>query len=180
MNPTLKNLLEGYLFVRAGPQSIDALAKRFSASETGIRAAAEELARENEGRGIRVVISDAEVELVTAPELSVAIAEFVKTESGEHLSAAALETLAIIAYAGPVEKSAIDALRGVNSGYMVSELLARGLIDRHSDAQKPHVFMYEPSVEFMKFFGVQNISDFPDHEIVRSKLKNRTAPPVPK
>ena len=68
------------------------------------------------------------MQLTTAAELAESIERFLGLESVTHLSRAALETLAIVAYQQPVTRPQIDAIRGVNSDAMMKSLLTKGLI----------------------------------------------------
>ena len=64
----------------------------------------------------------------TAAELAEVIERFLGLEAIAHLSRAALETLAIVAYQQPVTRPQIDSIRGVNSDAMMKSLLGKGLI----------------------------------------------------
>lgn len=102
------------------------------------------------------------------------IGTHLKQITNKQLSRTALETLAIIAYKQPVEKSEIEAIRGVNSDYSVQKLLERELIEivgRSDGPGKPLV--YGTSKKFMEYFGINTVDDLPklkdfkvaDHEI---------------
>lgn len=81
----------------------------------------------------------------------------------KRLSAAALETLAIIAYKQPITKSEIEAIRGVNCDYAIQKLLEKELIiisGRNEDAVgKP--LIYATSKSFMDYFGINSPEDLP-------------------
>ena len=81
----------------------------------------------------------------------------------KRLSAASLETLAIIAYKQPITKSEIEAIRGVNCDYAVQKLLEKDLViisGRNEDAVgKP--LIYETSKSFMDYFGINSAEDLP-------------------
>ena len=85
------------------------------------------------------------------------------------LSRAALETLAVVAYRGPVTRAEIDEIRGVDSGGVL-----RTLLDRHLVAVKGRAnvlgrpLLYETTPEFLKHFGLSDLSDLPrDSELLR-------------
>ena len=88
----------------------------------------EELQRELEeqNRGIRIRISGAGVELVSAVECADYVGHIRKRE--DKLSNAAMETLAVIAYKQPITKAEIEEVRGVNSDKIIKQLLTRSLI----------------------------------------------------
>lgn len=78
------------------------------------------------------------------------------------LSQAALETLAIIAYKQPITKPEIESIRGVNSDYMINTLLEKVLITirgRSETIGRP--LLYGTTPEFLKYFGINKISDLP-------------------
>jgi segregation and condensation protein B len=93
------------------------------------------------------------------------------------LSAAALETLAIIAYKQPITKSEIESIRGVNCDYAVQKLLEKDLIiisGRNEDAVgKP--LIYATSKSFMDYFGINSASDLPKiNEVLMEELVRAT------
>jgi segregation and condensation protein B len=81
----------------------------------------------------------------------------------KRLSAAALETLAIVAYKQPVTKGEIESIRGVNSDYSIQKLLEKELVvisGRNEDMPgKPLV--YSTSKSFMDYFGINSPTDLP-------------------
>jgi segregation and condensation protein B len=78
------------------------------------------------------------------------------------LSQAALETLAIIAYKQPVTKPEIETIRGVDSDYMLTTLLEKNLITIKGRAETVgRPLLYCTTDEFLKYFGLNNISDLP-------------------
>jgi len=93
------------------------------------------------------------------------------------LSAAGLETLAIIAYKQPITKSEIESIRGVNCDYAVQKLLEKDLIiisGRNEDAVgKP--LIYATSKSFMDYFGINSASDLPKiSEVLMEELVKAT------
>ncbi|MDD4123164.1 MAG: SMC-Scp complex subunit ScpB [Candidatus Pacebacteria bacterium] len=75
-----------------------------------------------------------------------------------NLSDSALETLSIIAYRGPVSRSFIDEIRGVNSSYILRNLLLRGLIEKETSKDKNNLYLYRVSEKFMQLVGVNDIT----------------------
>lgn len=83
-------------------------------------------------------------------------------KSKKRLSQAALETLAIIAYKQPITKPEIEAIRGVNTDYMMNTLLEKKLITisgRSETVGRP--LLYATTNEFLVYFGLNKISDLP-------------------
>src|SRR4029078_11168267 len=81
----------------------------------------------------------------------------------KRLSAAALETLAIIAYKQPVTKGEIEAIRGVSSDYAVQRLLEKELIiiTGRNEKLPGHPLVYATSKNFMDYFGLNSSDDLP-------------------
>jgi segregation and condensation protein B len=81
----------------------------------------------------------------------------------KRLSAAALETLAIIAYKQPVTKGEIEAIRGVSSDYAVQKLLEKELIviSGRNEKLPGHPLVYGTSKNFMDYFGINSPEDLP-------------------
>jgi len=83
-------------------------------------------------------------------------------EAITHLSRAALETLAIIAYQQPTTRPQIDSIRGVNSDSMLRSLLSKGLIVESGRTEGPgRPILFSTAPEFLQHFGLGSISDLP-------------------
>lgn len=81
----------------------------------------------------------------------------------KRLSAAALETLAIIAYKQPITKGEIENIRGVSTDYTVQKLLEKELIIITGRAENlpGHPLVYATSKTFMDYFGINSVEDLP-------------------
>lgn len=154
--------LEAMLFVAAEPitsaQLAAALDVTISVVERGLRELEEALA----GRGIRLQRHAGRVQLTTAAELSEIIERFLGLEAIAHLSRAALETLAIVAYQQPVTRPQIDLIRGVNSDAMMKSLLGKGLIQEAGRTDGPgRPILYTTSPVFLQHFGINSLAELP-------------------
>lgn len=101
-------------------------------------------------------------QFATVPEYGAMVGEFLQRKEQRRFSRAALEVLAIVAYKQPVTKSEIDAIRGVNSGEVITTLLERGLITiagRSTGLGKP--LLYATTDEFLRTFGLGALTDLP-------------------
>jgi segregation and condensation protein B len=102
-------------------------------------------------------------QFLTKPEYHKTIALLNGDKFIKRLSAASLETLAIIAYKQPITKSEIESIRGVNCDYAVQKLLEKDLViisGRNEDAVgKP--LIYSTSRSFMDYFGINSSDDLP-------------------
>ena len=95
----------------------------------------------------------------------------------KRLSAAALETLAIIAYKQPVTKGEIEAIRGVSSDYAVQKLLEKELIiiTGRNEKLPGHPLVYSTSRNFMDYFGINSADDLPKiREVLAEQLVEPT------
>ncbi len=109
-------------------------------------------------------------QFMTKPAYHQAVNTYLRQTSRKRLSAAALETLAIIAYKQPVTKSELEAIRGVSCDYSLQKLLEKDLIaitGRSETVGKP--LLYGTSEKFMDYFGLKSLQDLP-------KLRDFKAP----
>ncbi|MCX7838344.1 MAG: SMC-Scp complex subunit ScpB [Anaerolineae bacterium] len=170
----LKVLIESLLFVAESPVTVATLAKTLEANVEQVETALDELKHEYATRGIRLQRWRDRVQLVSAPEAAPFIEKFLGVNTSGHLSAAALETLAIIAYRQPITRPAIEAVRGVNCDGVIQTLLARGLIQevgRQDTAARP--ILYATPFEFLQNFGLQSTDELPPLEpVVETTLAN--------
>jgi segregation and condensation protein B len=96
----------------------------------------------------------------------------------KRLSAAALETLAIIAYKQPITKSEMEAIRGVNCDYAVQRLLEKELviITGRNEHMVGKPLVYATSKTFMDYFGINSAEDLPRiKEILAEQFVEPTA-----
>lgn len=167
-----KSALESILFIVGKPISAERLAKTFAISKEEVLNLANDIAghyRTNQS-GLKLLIANDELQLVTSPENSSIVSQFIKDEFEENLTQASLETLAIIAYRGPISRAQIEEIRGVNSTYMLRALLIRGLIDRFENPSRKSSFLYRISIDFMRYLGLEKIEALPEY----NKFKNVT------
>ena len=90
------------------------------------------------------------------------VATFLKQSTKKKLSRAALETLSIIAYKQPVEKSELEKIRGVSCDYSIQKLLEKELVEIVGRSEGPgRPLLYSTSEKFMDYFGLKSIQDLP-------------------
>jgi segregation and condensation protein B len=158
--------LEALLFVAAEPVPLTQLAEVLDVNPTMVEAALKELETTLESTGLRLQRYSGRFQLTTAPQLSETIERFLGLEATTHLSRAALETLAMIAYQQPVTRPQIDSIRGVNSETMLKSLLNKGLILESGRTEGPgRPILYSTSPEFLQHFGLSSITELPPLEI---------------
>ncbi len=169
----LSSQIEAVLFYKAEPLSVKRLAQIFKKDEDEIKNALTELREElkTRGRGLSLVEWEDEVTLGTSKEISNLIETLSKEELVKDLGKAGLETLSIILYQGPISRAEIDYIRGVNSNFILRNLLIRGLIERVENPKDQRSFLYKPTLELISYLGLSKISDLPDYETVRNDIE---------
>ncbi len=158
----LEQHIEAVLFYRAEPVKKSKLAELFSVSLADVDSALQNIATAFTGRGIQLAVTDSEAQLVTAPEMSALIENIRKDELSSDIGKAGAETLAIILYRGPLSRIEIDRIRGVNSTFILRNLLIRGLIERrpHPTDQRSYTYAVTPSL--LNHLGISSREALPE------------------
>jgi len=171
MNLSLSEQIESILFWKGESATISYLSKILDKSEGDIKEALPVLKNNLNNRGISLIEKDDEVLLVTHPEMSEIFEKIVKDDLTKDLSKAALETLSIIVYRGPIKRSEIDYIRGVNSQFILRALLVRGLIEKVIDKKDERSYLYRSSFDLLRFLGIDNQKNMPDYESVEKDIE---------
>ncbi|MES2985620.1 MAG: SMC-Scp complex subunit ScpB [Patescibacteria group bacterium] len=166
--------LEAYLFFKGEPVTIKEIARDLKISQEEVTEALQILEEDHSKakRGVVIVQYDGVVTLGTHPDTSEIITALTKEELQRDLGKSALETLTIILYQGPITRSRIDHIRGVNSNFILRNLLMRGLVSRVPDPTDERSFVYTPSLDLLTHLGITKIEDLPDFEHVGTTLKS--------
>lgn len=170
----LQSVLEALLFVAGEPVAIGRLVETTATAPDEVEAALSVLAdryRET-GSGLRILTHADMVEMVTSPETASQVEEFFRMTMQEGLSRAALETLSVVAYRGPVSRAEIEAIRGVNCQFSLRNLALRGLVDRREE-ESGRGYLYEVSFAFLEHLGLERVSDLPDYAALSSDERLR-------
>jgi len=170
MSPSLVAQVEGVLFVKATPLKISFLSDFFGVAEQDIQTALHTLHEELSTRGIRLMRTETEVGLVTAPELSDTIKRLREDDLHREIGKAGAETLAIILYRGPLSRTEIDRIRGVNSAFILRNLLVRGLIEKQHSQDDPRSLLYAATLELLAHLGITKREEAPQFEEVMNAL----------
>jgi segregation and condensation protein B len=91
--------------------------------------------------------------------------KLLRVRSDTKLSAAAMETLAIIAYKQPVIRADIEVIRGVAAGEVIRSLAYKGLVKIVGRAEvlgRP--MLYGTTKRFLEVFGLNTLKDLPKIE----------------
>lgn len=168
----LTRKIEALLFVSGEAVAVSRLASLLKKSEKDVKESLEELEKHLAGEHALALLRDQDrVSLVSSKGVSKLVEDFAKEEFAGELTRAALETLTVIAYKGPLKRADVDYIRGVNSSFMVRNLLMRGLIDRTRDQKDSRAFLYRVSADFLKFLGIASISELPEYGSFAQKLE---------
>ena len=124
---------------------------------------------QRDGRAFEILAVAGGYQFFTRRDFSGVLRRLSLARARTRLSRAALETLAVAAYRGPVTHAEIDEIRGVDCGGVLRTLLDRRLLAVKGRAQvlgRP--LLYETTPEFLKHFGLSDLSDLPrDSELLR-------------
>lgn len=162
---SLAKLLEAALFASARPIPVDDLAALDrDASPAAVRSALDEIHEhyDVEGHGVELVEIGGGWQILTRAEYTEAIERAQLASRPQRLSAAALETLAIIAYRQPIGRSEIEEIRGVGVGGVLKSLHERGLIDvvgRAEGIGRP--LLYGTTSQFLEHFALRHLEELP-------------------
>ena len=167
----LKASLEAVLFTCDEPLPLTRFKELFpEATPEEIRAELAQLRADYEqsGRAFSLDEIAGGYQLLTRPQYVDIIARLKKAKADRKLSAAALETLAIIAYKQPVKRVDVEAIRGAQSGELIRALMERGLVRIAGRDDLPGApLQYSTTKEFLDVFGLKSIEDLPRPEEVK-------------
>lgn len=167
----LPSIIESILFAHGEPIATARLAELCEVGEDEVRNALQTLKELYTSRGFMILEHQGSIELVTRPEAAPFITKLMKIDPREPLTRAALETLAIVAYEGPLSRARIEHVRGVNSSFIVRNLLVRGLIEKTVDPNDKRTNLYQITFEFLKYMGIENAQSLPDYATLTEALR---------
>ena len=169
MAPTdLLKRIEALLFALGRPLSRTELQKLVGASAEDIQAA---LADAPQDGGVVIIDDGKTIELRASPAAADLIEKVRKDEYAREVGKAGQEVMAAILYRGPLTRSEIDFIRGVNSSQTLRTLAMRGLVRKVPNPKDSRSFLYEPTTELLATLGVSRAQDLPDYADVREKLQ---------
>jgi segregation and condensation protein B len=163
-------LIEGLLFYKSAPQKKASLLKLYSVSAGDLELAITHLAKRLESGATRLVVTDTEIALATAPELAPFIEQIRKADIKSDIGKAGAETLAIVLYRGPVSRNEIDRVRGVNSSFILRNLMIRGLVERNASTKgSGYTFTVTPAL--LTQLGVPDKNSLPEFARITDALE---------
>ena len=158
----LRKQAEAVLFSLGAAIELRRLADALEVDPATLTSVLDALETSLEGRGLMLQRHDDLVQLVTRPETATAVRRLLNPEVPGRLSAAAYETMAIIAYRQPLTKAAIEEVRGVDCERVLEGLLARGLIEERGRLEAPGTpRLFGTTMRFLQLLGVGRLEDLP-------------------
>lgn len=156
--------IEAIVMVADEPVDPQMLAQLLEVPVSGVEQLCSELAQayETEDRGFQLVRVAGGYRFQSHPDLAPYVERYVLDGHSARLSAAALETLAIVAYKQPVSRAQIGAIRGVNADAVIRTLQTRGYIGEVGRDPGPgQAVLYGTTTLFLEKLGLDNLGDLP-------------------
>ena len=169
---TLEKQIEAVLFWKGEPMAIKKLAQIFNKTEEKISASLKNLETNLAGRGVGLVFKEDEVTLSTSKDVTEIIEKLTKEELVKDLGKAGLETLSIIIYQGPLSRAEIDYIRGVQSNFILRNLMIRGLVEKIPNPKDQRSFLYKPTFELLSYLGITKIEEMPQFAEAKAEIES--------
>lgn len=118
---------------------------------------------ESDDRGLRISFLGEVFKLTTKKEHKEYYQKLLCDNKYDTLSAAALETLAIIAYNQPITRFEINEIRGIECNHILRKLIAKDLIKVSGKSNLPgNPNLYKTTSDFLDYFGLSSLNDLPE------------------
>jgi segregation and condensation protein B len=156
--------IEAIVLVAHDPVPPDLLAQLLERPVGDIEAWCARLAEEyrEQQRGFELVRVAGGYRYQTASEQIAYVERFLLSDQRARLSAAALETLAVIAYKQPISRAQIASIRGVDPDAVIRTLQSRGYIDAVGRDPGPgQAVLWGTTAEFLERLGLDSTADLP-------------------
>ena len=165
----LKSKIESILLVSSKPITIKKIVEMVVEDKEKVLNGLTELSREYEesGRGVRILINNNQAQMVSSPDNSELIQDYLKDELTGELTKPSLETLTIVAYRQPITKAELEQIRGVNCSLILRNLMIRGLVEAEYNKTRA-ITEYNATLDFLKYLGIDSVQKLPDYEKLNS------------
>jgi len=166
-----ESILESLLFATGEPMTVFELSELLKQPQDVIEQALVNLQQfyETNKRGVRLINNNERWLMTINPEANPYLNKLKKEVFEGDLSPASSETLAIVAYRGPISRAEINEIRGVDSSYILHQLLLRELIERFPNPQRANSFLYNISFKLLNHLGITKVQDLPNYEELHKK-----------
>ena len=156
--------IEAIVMVAPEPVEPQLLAQLLELPVATVTALCQRLAEayETAGHGFQLVRVAGGYRFQSHPDLAPYVERFVLEGQSARLSAAALETLAVIAYKQPVSRAQVAAIRGVDPEGVVRTLQSRGYITEVARDPGPgQAVLWGTTPLFLERLGLDSLADLP-------------------
>ena len=165
--PTVESVVEAVLFAGDEPLREARLADIVGTSVSQIRKHVKNLNDKYQasGNAFRIEQIAGGLQMLTLSSYNHWLSKLLRVRDEGKLSAAALETLAIIAYKQPIIRADVEAIRGVAVGEIIRNLMYKGLVKIIGRAEvlgRP--MLYGTTRKFLEVFGLNSLKDLPKIE----------------
>ena len=163
----LSAALEALLMVADQPLSPLALAQITGHPQPEVEAAVSKLRADYAGeangprRGFELREVGGGWRIYAAAQWDGLVRSMLHDDSPQRLSQQALETLSVVAYKQPVTRSQVSAVRAVNVDSVMRTLIARGLIDEHSNDPETGAIFYQTTPLLLEYLGIESLEELP-------------------
>ncbi|MDR3186024.1 MAG: SMC-Scp complex subunit ScpB [Christensenellaceae bacterium] len=172
----LINIIEAVLFAAGAPLNVEDLYIGLNGQYTKkeIDSAIEQLYKTySDEHGIILINVRNRLQFQTNPKYGENIADLLQKTRERELSKTLLQGLSIIAYKQPVTRHELSMVRDTNSDYIVAMLLKLKLIESKGRRDTPgSPREYVTTDEFLRKFGLSDITQLPDYELIMEKVKS--------
>jgi len=165
--PTLESVIEAVLFASDESLTAARISNITDSSTKQITDIIKELNKKYQANNnsFRIEKIAGGYQMLTLPGYNLWLQKLLRVRSDNKLTAAAMETLAIIAYKQPAIRADIESIRGVASGEMIRSLMYKGLVKIVGRAEvlgRP--MLYGTTKKFLETFGLNSLKDLPKIE----------------
>ncbi len=175
-------IVEAILFSTDKPLSADDIAKVITETELAPPIDEEDIVSvinrlngdfEEQGRAFTIQVKGGGYTFATLPKYHSWLEHFQHQNAKRKISQSAIEALAIIAYRQPVTKPEVDHIRGVDSGYIIRQLLEKQLIEIAGRYEGPgRALLYRTTSVFLQHFDINSIDELPKPREIEELLKD--------
>ena len=159
----LENKIEAIIFLSKEKLSVDDLVNYFKVDKDLIIEKIENLKEIRKKTGINIRVESEIISLISNPLYGEDIKNFFNPELKiKKLTRSTMETLAIIAYKGPITKTEIENIRGVSVEKSISNLMEKNLIyisGKRKSIGTPNE--YQVTEDFYSYLNIDNKKDLP-------------------
>jgi len=167
IEPTVESVVEAVLFASDEPLSAARLANIVETDTKQVRQQIKNLNKKYQvnNNAFKIEQIAGGFQMLTLSPYNHWLKKLLRARSDSKLSAAAMETLAIIAYKQPIIRADIEAIRGVAAGEVIRSLTYKGLVKIVGRAEvlgRP--MLYGTTKKFLEVFGLNSLKDLPKVE----------------